>query len=78
LKVRDPDITCLNETIWIHSLAGCEGKGWTIVPLLPAGARWAGNRPAIESGAVDPAQRPGIRQGQRQTAGVRVASAKQP
>jgi hypothetical protein len=54
LKVRDPDITSLNQTIYIHTIAGCEGKGWTIAPLA-GGGRWAGNRPANNGGAIDPA-----------------------
>jgi hypothetical protein len=59
------------------SVAGSEGKGWSIEPLAGGGRR-AGDRPAIKSGAVDPAQRPGIRRSQRLAAGKRVAPAKQP
>jgi hypothetical protein len=52
------------------------GKG-RLVPLAGGGRR-AGNRPANNSGAIDPAQRPGIRQSQRQAAGGGTAPAKQP
>jgi hypothetical protein len=52
------------------------GKG-RLVPLAGGGRR-AGNRPANNSGAIDPAQRPGIRRSQRQAAGKGVAPARQP
>jgi hypothetical protein len=45
------------------------------VPLAGGGRR-AGNRPAIKSGAIDPAQRPGIRRSKRRVEGRRPQSSR--
>jgi hypothetical protein len=53
-------------------------RGRVLVVPLAGGGRRAGNRPAIKSGAVDPAQRPALRRSKRLAAGKGVAPAEQP
>jgi hypothetical protein len=53
-------------------------RGRVVVEPLAGGGRRAGNRPANNSGAIDPAQRPGIRRSKRLAAGGGTAPAKQP
>jgi hypothetical protein len=53
-------------------------RGKVVIEPLAGGGRWAGTRPAIKSGAIDPAKRLGIRRSKRLAAGVGVAPAKQP